>query len=161
MPNHPDPLAGSYVIEELTEKLESEAQLLIQEIDNLGGAVKAIEAGWIQNQIAQSAYDYQQKVDSKEQIIVGVNRFQEDTPKELDLQSIDKNSVKEQIKSVKKFKQERDNGQVKNHLTKLETGARKNDNLLPFIIKCVKNDCTIGEIADTLRSVFGEYNPTI
>ncbi len=161
IPNHPDPLAGSYVIEELTEKLESEAQLLIQEIDNLGGAVKAIEAGWIQNQIAQSAYDYQQKVDSKEQIIVGVNRFQEDTPKELDLQSIDKNSVKEQIKSVKKFKQERDNGQVKNHLTKLETGARKNDNLLPLIIKCVKNDCTIGEIADTLRSVFGEYNPSI
>ena len=158
--NHPDPLAGSYVIEELTDKLISEAQQLIQEIDNLGGAVKAIEAGWIQNQIALSAYDYQQKVDSKKHIVVGVNRFQEDAPRELDLQSIDTDAVKEQIKAVKKFKQERDNNQVKNYLDKLETGARGNDNLLPLIIKCVKNDCTMGEIADTLRSVFGEYNPT-
>ena len=158
--NHPDPLAGSYVIEELTDKLESEARQLIQEIDNLGGAVKAIEAGWIQNQIALSAYDYQQKVDSKKHIVVGVNRFQEDAPKELDLQSIDTDAVKIQIKAVKKFKQERDNNQVKNYLDKLETGARGNDNLLPLIIKCVKNDCTVGEIADTLRSVFGEYNPT-
>ncbi len=158
--NHPDPLAGSYVIEELTDKLESEARQLIQEIDNLGGAVKAIEAGWIQNQIARSAYDYQQKVDSKKHIVVGVNRFQEDAPRELDLQSIDTDAVKEQIKAVKKFKQERDNNQVKNYLDKLGTGARGNDNLLPLIIKCVKNDCTVGEIADTLRSVFGEYNPT-
>jgi len=158
--NHPDPLAGSYVIEELTDKLISEAQQLIQEIDNRGGAVKAIEAGWIQNQIALSAYDYQQKVDSKKHIVVGVNRFQEDAPRELDLQSIDTDAVKEQIKAVKKFKQERDNNQVKNYLDKLETGARGNDNLLPLIIKCVKNDCTMGEIADTLRSVFGEYNPT-
>ena len=158
--NHPDPMAGSYVIEELTDKMESEARQLIQEIDNLGGAVKAIEAGWIQNQIARSAYDYQQKVDSKKHIVVGVNRFQEDTPKELDLQSIDTDAVKEQIKAVKKFKQERDNNQVKNHLEKLETGARGNDNLLPLIIKCVKNDCTLGEIADTFRTVFGEYNPT-
>ena len=158
--NHPDPLAGSYVIEELTDKLISEAQQLIQEIDNRGGAVKAIEAGWIQNQIARSAYDYQQKVDSKKHIVVGVNRFQEDAPRELDLQSIDTDAVKEQIKAVKKFKQERDNNQVKNYLDKLETGARGNDNLLPLIIKCVKNDCTMGEIADTLRSVFGEYNPT-
>ena len=158
--NHPDPLAGSYVIEELTDKLESEARQLIQEIDNLGGAVKAIEAGWIQNQIARSAYDYQQKVDSKKHIVVGVNRFQEDAPRELDLLSIDTDAVKEQIKAVKKFKQERDNNQVKNYLDKLETGARGNDNLLPLIIKCIKNDCTMGEIADTLRSVFGEYNPT-
>ena len=158
--NHPDPLAGSYVIEELTDKLESEARQLIQEIDNLGGAVKAIEAGWIQNQIARSAYDYQQKVDSKKHIVVGVNRFQEDAPRELDLLSIDTDAVKEQIKAVKKFKQERDNNQVKNYLDKLETGSRGNDNLLPLIIKCVKNDCTMGEIADTLRSVFGEYNPT-
>lgn len=158
--NHPDPLAGSYVIEELTDKLESEARQLIQEIDNLGGAVKAIEAGWIQNQIALSAYDYQQKVDSKKHIVVGVNRFQEDSPRELDLLSIDTDAVKDQIKAVKKFKQERDNNQVKNYLDKLETGARGNDNLLPLIIKCVKNDCTMGEIADTLRSVFGEYNPT-
>ena len=158
--NHPDPLAGSYVIEELTDKLESEARQLIQEIDNLGGAVKAIEAGWIQNQIARSAYDYQQKVDSKKHIVVGVNRFQEDAPRELDLQSIDTDAVKKQIKAVKKFKQERDNNQVKNYLDKLGTGARGNDNLLPLIIKCVKNDCTMGEIADTLRSVFGEYNPT-
>ena len=158
--NHPDPLAGSYVIEELTDKLESEARQLIREIDNLGGAVKAIEAGWIQNQIARSAYDYQQKVDSKKHIVVGVNRFQEDAPRELDLLSIDTDAVKDQIKAVKKFKQERDNNQVKNYLDKLETGARGNDNLLPLIIKCVKNDCTMGEIADTLRSVFGEYNPT-
>jgi len=99
-------------------------------------------------------------VDSKKHIVVGVNRFQEDAPRELDLQSIDTDAVKKQIKAVKKFKQERDNNQVKNYLDKLGTGARGNDNLLPLIIKCVKNDCTMGEIADTLRSVFGEYNPT-
>ena len=158
----PDPLGGSHVIEELTDKLALEAKNIINEIDNMGGAIAAIEAGWIQNQIAHSAYEYQKKVDTTDQVIVGVNKFKEKSKEGSQSYEIDSQAVNEQIKAVKKFKVDRDNNQVKADLNKLILIAKdNNDNLLPSIIRCINSQCTLGEISDSLRSIFGEYNPSI
>jgi methylmalonyl-CoA mutase N-terminal domain/subunit len=158
--NYPDPFAGSYVIEELTDKLESEANKLIREIDNMGGAVAAIEKGWIQNEIARSAYEYQQKVDSGEQIIVGVNKYQSDEDVNPNLLTIDQQAVEKQIQRVKDFKSQRNNDHVNNRLSELKTIASGPDNIMPAIIECVKHNCTLGEISDALRLIFGEYHPS-
>jgi methylmalonyl-CoA mutase N-terminal domain/subunit len=157
---YPDPLGGSYVIEELTDRLEAEAQALIDEIDHRGGAVAAIETGWIQNEIARSAYQYQQAVDRGERIIVGVNKFTSRETVEPQLLEIDPERVEQQVRRVQAFRRRRNNDQVQQQLERLQRAARGDDNLLPPILDCVKNDCTLGEIATALRSVFGEYQPT-
>lgn len=157
--DYPDPFGGSYVVEDLTNQLEVEAEAIIIEIDKMGGAVKAIENGWIQNEIAQSAYTYQAKVDGGDQIIVGVNKFMSDEMDETGLLSIDPSAVKDQINRVTDFKTKRNNDHVQNRLNELKSTAAHTDNLLPVIIDCVKHECTLGEISDTLRSVFGEYTP--
>ena len=158
--NYPDPLAGSYVIEELTDKLESEAKNLIKEIDEMGGAVSAIEKGWIQNEINRSSYQFQKKVDSGEQVVVGVNKYQTDEEVNPNLLTIDQQAVSTQIQRVKDYKIHRNNDQVKNCLAELKTVASGSENIMPVIINCAKNACTLGEISDELRSVFGEYHPT-
>lgn len=157
--NYVDPLGGSYAIEALTDQLEKEALGLIDEIDKMGGAIQAIEAGWVQSEIARSAYEYQQEVDSKKRIIVGVNDYVEDEEVEPALQDIDHTSVRRQIARVKDLKKNRDNGQVKERLNMLEQRARGTENTLPAIIDCVRSKATLGEISDILRSVFGEYQP--
>lgn len=157
--DHVDPLGGSEVIEKLTDQLEEEANEIISTIDEMGGAVKAIDKGWVQSEIARSAYEYQSKVDSCDQVIVGVNKFTSDEDNNEEFLSIDPEAVNEQIKRVSTFKTKRNNDQVKNQLTELEATSKTNENLIPSIISCVQNDCTLGEIADTLRSVFGEYQP--
>lgn len=157
--DHVDPLGGSEVIEKLTDQLEEEANEIISTIDEMGGAVMAIDKGWIQSEIARSAYEYQSKVDSCDQVIVGVNKFTSDEDNNEEFLSIDPEAVNEQIKRVSTFKTKRNNDQVKNQLTELEANSKTNENLIPSIISCVQNDCTLGEIADTLRSVFGEYQP--
>ena len=156
---HPDPFGGSYVVEELTDKLVNEAMDIISKIDQLGGTVSAIESGWIQSEIAKSAYDHQLKIDSGEKIIVGVNKYEEDEGSDLNLQEISESLVSDQIKSVKKFKQNRDNNYVKKVLKNLESKCKSTENLIPSIIDCVKSDCTLGEITQTMKSVFGEYQP--
>lgn len=160
IPNHPDPFAGSYAIEKMTDDLESEAKSLIEEIDRMGGAVKAIESGWVQNEISRSAFDYQQAVDSKKQIIVGLNKFTTEETIEPSLQEINQDSVKAHLENLNQFKQDRDNVQVSRTLASLKTSAEHDDNLMPFILSCVKAHCTIGEISHVLRSVFGEYSPS-
>ncbi len=157
--DHVDPLGGSEVIEKLTDQLEEEANEIISTIDEMGGAVKAIDKGWVQSEIARSAYEYQSKVDSCDRVIVGVNKFTSDEDNNEEFLSIDPEAVNEQIKRVSTFKTKRNNDQVKNQLTELEATSKTNENLIPSIISCVQNDCTLGEIADTLRSVFGEYQP--
>ncbi len=156
--NYPDPFGGSYVVEHLTDELEAEAKRIIDEIDSMGGAVKAIENGWIQNEIARSAYEYQQAVDRGEKIIVGVNKFTSDESVEPQLMEIDRQLIQRQIERVKLLKQQRDNDHVKTQLHRLEKAARGADNILPFIIDCVRSECTLGEIADVFRAVFGEYH---
>lgn len=155
--NHVDPLGGSEVVEELTDKIISSAKLIIAEIDNMGGSVKAIEAGWIQTEITRSAYDYQKSIDSKKQIIVGLNQYQEDEETVISLQEIDHEAVQKQIDGVKKLKQDRDNNQVDKDLDNLKKCCLGSENLMPAIIKCARAEVTIGEISDTMRSVFGEY----
>ena len=156
---HPDPFGGSYVVEELTDQLETEAKAIIADIDKMGGAVIAIEKGWIQSKIARSAYEYQAQVDSGDQVIVGVNKYTSDEMEETDLLSIDSSAVEDQIKRVTDFKTKRNNDHVQNRLNGLKTAADTVENLMPVIIECVKHDCTLGEISDSLRSVFGEYIP--
>lgn len=152
-----DPLGGSDIIEKLTSELEEEALSIIKEIDEMGGALSAIEAGWVQDEIARSAYEYQKKVDSNEQVIVGVNRFTEGNESEPEMLEINMESEEEQKTRLRAFKKTRDNSICDTKITELKSAAGASINLMPFIIECVRNKCTLGEIADTLREVFGEH----
>jgi len=154
---YPDPFGGSYVIEEMTENIIQRSKRIIEYIDSIGGAVLAIEDGYIQEEINKSAYDFQKKVDSNENIIVGVNKFIDTSNEEPNLLKIDLNQVSKQIRNLKNIKESRNNDQVKNNLGKLKSSAKLNKNLMPTIINCVKNDCTLGEISDALRSIYGEH----
>ena len=138
--------------------MEENAQSIINEIDSIGGAIQAIDQGWIQNQISKSAYDYQQSIDNKEQKIVGVNTFVEDEEPIKELQTIDHDLVDKQIKQVHQLKSKRDNNAVQSKLNELKSVANSEDNLMPSIIEAVRNKCTLGEIADALRECFGEFN---
>lgn len=158
IPNHPDPFGGSYVVEALTEKLTREAFSLIETIDEMGGTISAIEEGWIQNEIANSAYTYQKEVDSGEQIIVGVNQFSSEESTDPDILQIDPKETQKQVENLKIFKASRDNDAVQSKLTTLKETSAGSQNVMPVLIDCVKSGCTLGEIADTMRSVVGEYS---
>ena len=153
--NHPDPFGGSYIIEEMTEELVKKSFKIISEIDSLGGAIKAIESGWIENQIAKSAYDYQKDVDHNKKIVVGVNQFKDENQKDIDTFNINLNSANDQINSLIKFKENRDNSSVNEKLERLKTLAQSTDNIMPGIIDCVKGQCTLGEISNVMRDIFG------
>ena len=157
VPDVIDPLAGSYYIEELTDTLEKESFKLIEEIDNMGGAVNAIEQNFQQTHIANSAYEFQKEIDSKEKIQVGVNKFVSEQPPYENIQKIDLDSVSNQIQNLKKFKKTRDVKSIKSILTNLENKATTEENIIPIIIEAVKAHATLGEISDTLRIAFGEY----
>ncbi|MHC6180756.1 acyl-CoA mutase large subunit family protein [Clostridium sp. JNZ X4-2] len=152
-----DPLAGSYFVESLTDETEKKAMEYIKKIDELGGAAKAIEKGYIQKEIEDSSYDYQKEVESGEQVVVGMNKFQieEEPPK--GLLKVDLSVGEKQKEKLEKLKAERDSKAVSEKLAALETAAKKGDNLMPFIIDSVKQYATLGEICDVLRGVFGEY----
>lgn len=152
-----DPLAGSYFIEALTNEIEAAAQLYIDKIDAMGGAVKAIEQDYIQQEIAASAYQYQNDIESGEKVLVGVNKFtqQEDAPS--NVFRVDDSIRKMQVEKIAKLKNKRDNLAVEKSLQLLRIAAMDTKNLMPFIVTSVENYATLGEIADTLRSVFGEY----
>lgn len=155
--NYVDPLGGSHVIEALTDQLEEEANAIIQKIDERGGAVAAIESGWIQNEIANSAYEYQKSVDSNKTVIIGVNQHVNNEKSKLKLLDIDQDSVRQQLKELKHFKANRNNVTVKTKLDYLRSAAKGTENLIPHILDCVKNDCSLGEISDALRDIFGIY----
>jgi methylmalonyl-CoA mutase, N-terminal domain len=155
--NTADPLAGSYFVENLTSEVEKAAWDLIDKIDSMGGSVAAIENGFVQDQIAQSAYTYQRNIETSEKVIVGVNRFQTEDKTNPSLFRID-NSIREvQSAKLASLRSRRDNERVAGILEKLKTAARGNDNLMPLVLEAVENYCTLGEISDTLREVFGEY----
>lgn len=152
-----DPLAGSYYVESLTDQIQNLAEGYIAKIDSLGGAVKAIETGYIQKEIADSAYKYQQQVEGDERIVVGVNKFQvEEKPVE-GLLSIDKTVEDNQIKALREHKANRDNTAVAKSLETLKATAESDKNLMPAIIDAVREYATLGEICNVLREVFGEY----
>ncbi|MES2883013.1 MAG: methylmalonyl-CoA mutase family protein [Bacteroidota bacterium] len=156
-PDTVDPLAGSYFLEALTNEVEKKAWELIEKIDAMGGSVSAIEQGFMQNEIARSAYQYQRGVESGEKVIVGLNKYA--VEKELPIPgfAIDDSIRDQQIKKLKAIKDQRNNEQVKNCLKTIRQKAVDNENLMPAVIEAVENNCTLGEIADELRGVFGEY----
>ena len=152
-----DPLGGSYFIESLTNEMEEAAWKLIEQIDEMGGSIAAIEKGFMQNEIAKSAYEYQKQIETKEKIIVGVNKFQTASEKKIPHFKIDDNIRKIQVEKLKSLKETRNNQQVKNCLQTLHDKATSGENIMPSVIDAVENFCTLGEIADELRKIFGEY----
>jgi len=156
-----DPLAGSYYIEVLTKNIEEQALKYIEKIDKLGGAPRAIEKGFIQQEIQNSAYQYQKEIEEGKRIVVGVNKFQikEETPK--GLLRVDPEVGRRQVEKLRELKETRDNQKVKLSLSALGRAAKTDANLIPFILDCVKSYVTLGEICDVLRSEFGEYKESI
>ena len=152
-----DPLAGSYYVEALTREIYERAEKYIKTIDEIGGAVAAIEQGFIQREIQDSAYTYQREIEKKERIVVGLNRFQVEEEKPTNLLRVDPAVRIAQIERLKELRSERDNNKVTNCLSILKQGAKGNDNLMPPILEAVKAYATLGEICNTLREVFGEY----
>lgn len=152
-----DPLAGSYFIESLTHEVEEAAIKLIQKVDAMGGSVSAIEQGFIQNEIARSAYEYQRKIETGEKIIVGVNKFQSNDEENIPLLKIDDSIRQVQAEKLKELRKKRDNAKTDQLLQILNDKAGNGENLMPAVLEAVENKCTLGEIADTLREVFGEY----
>jgi methylmalonyl-CoA mutase, N-terminal domain len=154
-----DPLAGSYAIEALTDEIEQGALEYIERIDQLGGALRAIEQGYIQNEIQDAAYSYQQAVEAKTQIVVGVNEFTTEHSTTIDQLKIDP-AIEHQARArLAQLRARRDAAKVSDLLTRLETTARSAENLMPLFIVCVENAITVGEICQVLRGVWGEYRP--
>jgi methylmalonyl-CoA mutase, N-terminal domain len=152
-----DPLGGSYFVESLTSEVEEAAWKLVEKIDAMGGSVPAIEEGFIQNEIARSAYEYQRQIENGEKVIVGVNKFQSEETGSIPIFKIDGSIQQKQVEQLKQYKNNRDRARVDQCLQSLNDKAVSGENLMPGVIEAVENNCTLGEIADELRSVFGEY----
>jgi methylmalonyl-CoA mutase N-terminal domain/subunit len=152
-----DPLGGSYFIEALTDEIADRAEKYIQKIDEMGGAVAAIENGFVQREIQDSAYAYQREIEKNERVVVGVNRFQIEEPKPANLLRVDPAVRLSQMEKIRAVKAERNGAAVENALAGLRNAAQGHDNLMPVILHAVKAYATLGEICDVLRGVFGEY----
>jgi methylmalonyl-CoA mutase N-terminal domain/subunit len=157
IPNVPDPLGGSYYIEELTDRIETEAMDYIRRIDEMGGTLRAIENGFIQAEIQNSAFEFQKEIERGQRIIVGVNRFQMEEREKTPVFRIDPANEKSQVYSLRKMRAGRDAARWHQSLVELDTAARSSENLMPRILCAAEACATVGEIADTLRHVFGEY----
>jgi len=152
-----DPLGGSYFIESLTDEIEEKAWQLIEKIDVMGGSVPAIEQGFIQNEIARSAYEYQRQIENNEKIIVGLNKFQVQEDRSPSIFKVDDSIRQVQIQKLQQLKNDRSNAKVDQCLQLLNDKASGDENLMPAVIDAVENKVTLGEIADELRSIFGEH----
>ncbi len=152
-----DPLAGSYFVESLTNKMEEEAWKYIQKIDELGGMIKAIELGYPQQEIANAAYTYQKQLERREKIVVGVNKYQMAEEKPIEYLKIDPEVEKRQLHRLQEVKRTRNNAQVKVCLANLRQAAQGSENLMPYILAAVKEYATLQEICDVFREVFGVY----
>lgn len=153
----PDPVGGSYYVEELTDRVEEAALDYIHRIDEVGGALQAIEAGFIQAEIQSAAYQHQRAVESGEQVIVGVNRFQSSEPENVPVFRINPEIERAQVQAVQALRSQRNAGLWKQRLEELGSAARSSENLMPRILAAAEADATAGEISDVLRAVFGEY----
>jgi len=159
--NTVDPLAGSFFVEALTNRMEQEANRYFREIEALGGVLPAIEKGYFQRQIAESAYRYQREIDTKARVVVGVNEYVAEEPLEIPLLEMDREGERRQIARLQRVRAERNNEAVSQKLAALEEAARGTQNLMPFIIDAVREYATLGEICDVFRKVFGEYREPV
>jgi methylmalonyl-CoA mutase, N-terminal domain len=155
--NTVDPVGGAYAIEHRTDAIEQEAEALLDRIDALGGTLSAIETGYIQRQIQDAAYKAQQAIDAQEAIVVGVNRFSTPDAPSIDVFSVDPEIERQQIERVRAVRAGRSDSEWRAALAQVDAAARGDQNLVPPIIAAVEKHATLGEIADTLRRVFGEY----
>jgi methylmalonyl-CoA mutase N-terminal domain/subunit len=156
-----DPVAGSYAVEVLTNQIEEHAQVYLAKIDAMGGMIKAIEAGFVQSEIQRAAYDFQRSVETKEQIVVGVNDFVASGERTIPTLRIDAEIERSQVRRLQALRDKRDSAKSAAALAELERRARSTENLLPAILACVESLATVGEISDTLRRVYGEYHESV
>jgi methylmalonyl-CoA mutase N-terminal domain/subunit len=156
-----DPLAGSYYVEWLTNEIEKHAQGYLDKVDAMGGMLKSIERGFVQQEIQNAAYEYQQAVDRLEQVVVGVNRFEAEQERSIDILRIDPELERKQIERVRALRVKRDPAPWDEGLKAVEEAGRNGTNLMPAIVRAVEANATVGEISDTLRKVFGEYKETV
>jgi len=161
VPQTVDPLAGSYFLETLTNEIEKRATAYLKKIDALGGMLKAIERGYVQQEIQNAAYEYQQQVDQEQAVVVGVNRFVVEDEKPIQLQRIDEALERKQVERLLALRTRRDATPWKGSLQKVEAAARSGTNLMPHILGAVEANATVGEISDTMRRVFGEYKEAV
>ena len=161
VPQTIDPLAGSYYIESLTNEIEKRAREYLDKIEALGGMLKAIERGFVQQEIQNAAYEYQQQVDHGEAVVVGVNRFTVDQEHAVPIQRIDENLERKQVERLRAMRARRDPGPWKESLKAVEEASRQGSNLMPYIVRAVEAHATVGEISDTMRKVFGEYKEAV
>jgi methylmalonyl-CoA mutase N-terminal domain/subunit len=156
IPSTADPLAGSYAVEAITLDIERGARELIAKIDAMGGALAAIESGFVQREIGDAAYAAQQAIESKKSIVVGINDFVDDTSEALPILKIDESVEREQVARLRAFREKRKRD-FRSALTALDRVARDGKNVMPAIVDCVRNECTVGEIVATLKKTFGEH----
>lgn len=156
-----DPMAGSYVVEYLTDEIARQAMEYIRKIDDLGGALSAIEKGYMQNEIQDSAYKFQMDIEKKDRVVVGVNMFQAEESTDLERLKVDPAIEQGQRARLAELRKGRDAGKVNELLETLEAASKLNENLMPLLITCVENDLTLGEICGVLRKVWGEYQPPV
>lgn len=156
-----DPLAGSYFVETLTDQIEKEAEEYIEKIDAMGGMVSAIEAGYVQSEIQEAAYRFEKELEAGNRVVVGVNKFQIDEEAEKELLRVNMSVQEEQILFLQKVKADRSNDEVRIKLNELKNSAEGTNNLMPSILDAVKSYASIGEICNTLRSVFGEHKEQV
>ena len=156
-----DPLAGSFYIESLTDEMERRAVAYLDRIDAMGGMLKAIERGFVQSEIQNAAYDFQRAVDSGEQIVVGVNEFQRENEPATPIQRMDEDLERRQVERLRALRLKRDAAKWAASLEGLKRRATDGGNLMPAILDAVESWATVGEIAGTLRGVFGEYRETV
>ena len=156
-----DPLAGSYYVESLTKEIEKHAMGYLDKIDAMGGMLKAIERGFVQQEIQNAAYEFQQQVDRLETVVVGVNRFTVEEEKPIPILHIDEAVERKQVERLRALRERRDPGPWKESLQQVEEAARSGANLMPYIVRAVEAHATVGEISDAMRKVFGEYRETV
>ncbi|PYV97055.1 MAG: methylmalonyl-CoA mutase, partial [Acidobacteria bacterium] len=156
-----DPLAGSYYVETLTNEIEKRAGEYLEKIDALGGMIKALERGYVQQEIQNAAYEYQQQVDRGEAIVVGMNRYAVEEEKPIPIQRIDESLERRQVERMRALRARRNAQAWRAALEAIEDAARSGTNLVPRILAAVEANATVGEISDTMRRVFGEYREAV
>jgi methylmalonyl-CoA mutase N-terminal domain/subunit len=156
-----DPMGGSWFVEELTDEVERRATEYIEKIDKMGGSVSAIENGFQQREIQQAAYSWQKAIESGDEIVVGVNRFEVAEQEPIELLRIPPEVEQKQVKRLTELKARRDNEAVRKALTRITQTARGTENLMPAIIDAARVYATVGEISDAMREQFGQFDPPV
>jgi methylmalonyl-CoA mutase N-terminal domain/subunit len=156
-----DPFAGSYAIESLTDDLEARASVYLEKIESIGGMIRAVEQGFVQQEIQTAAYDTQETIDSGETVVVGVNRFKIDNDTPIPVQRIDETLERKQVERLRALRTRRDAGDWELAMRHVRESAAAGNNLVPAVVEAVEKNCTVGEISNQLREVFGEHRETV